>query len=214
MCPIFKKLYIYYTYIDTHTYIHTCMHTHAYTHMYTCTCICTHIYIYICIELQSFTVMPKWMSFAMQWIATKSCYVWGVIQGPVVLGSTLLLSQRFPIHSLFWFSLTKYNYSFWWQWLKQGFEVKRPEVKTPIHTLLAMNIWEIYLIHLIAHLLIYKVRQHLSYRDFVRIKWSINLHSSHSIINAQKVPAKKKWSFQLIMLQQLVTPILTPASYQ
>lgn len=191
-------------------YAYTCIYTHVYmyTHMH------MYIYIHICIELQSFVVMPKWMSFAMQWIVTKSCYVRSVIQGPVVLGSTLLLSQRFPIHSLFRFSLTKYNYSFWWQWLKQGFEVKRPEIKTPIHTLLAMNIWEIYLIHLTAHLLIYKVRQHLSYRAFVRIKWSINLHSSHSIINAQKVPAKKNWSFQLIMLQQLVTPILTPASYQ
>ena len=47
------------------------------------------------------------------------------------LGSTLLLiTQWFLIHLLSWFSITKRNYLFWWQWLKHAFEVKRPELKT------------------------------------------------------------------------------------
>ena len=47
------------------------------------------------------------------------------------LGSTLLLiTQWFLIHLLSWFSITKCNYLFWWQWLKHAFEVKRPELKT------------------------------------------------------------------------------------
>lgn len=97
-----------------------------------------------------------------------------------------------------------------YDYLKQGFKVKRSELKTQIHILLAKNTWVINSSNWnLSHL----QNEENTDSDFVRIQWIINLHIAYGIINAQKVLAQKGWSSQLIMVWQLVTPILTTTSH-
>lgn len=131
------------TYLPTYMYAYTCTRMHAYMHTH------TYVYLYkhIHTELQSSVVIPSGcflqccellLSLAMCKASFKVLFFSGV--NPF----SISLSQWFPTQLPPWFSLTKCNSPFWWQWLKQALEVKtwtqNPDSYLPSH-----EPWEIYL---------------------------------------------------------------------